>query len=80
MVELLRTNDPVLISWLSALLAEVGIEPIVLDAHTSILEGSANAIRRRVMVIDDDFDQAKSLFEEAVSELDGVVGAYEYPA
>ena len=79
MIELLRTNDPVLISWLSAVLGEAEIEIIVFDAHTSILEGSANAIRRRVMVIDDDTDEAKRLFEEAVAELDGNVGAYEFP-
>ena len=79
MKEPLRTNDPVLISWLSAVLAEADIEIIVFDSHTSILEGSANAIRRRVMVIDDDFDEARRLFEEAKSELDGDVGAYEYP-
>ena len=79
MKELLRTNDPVLISWLSAVLAEADIEIIVFDSHTSILEGSANAIRRRVMVINDDFDQARRLFEEAKLELDGDVGAYEYP-
>jgi hypothetical protein len=79
MRELLRTNDPVLISWLTAVLAEVGIEVIVFDAHTSILEGSANAIRRRVMIIDDDYEEAKKVFEEAAAELDGGVGAYEYP-
>ena len=55
MIELLRTNDPVLISWLTAVLGEIGVEIIVFDSHTSILGGSANAIRRRVMVIDDDF-------------------------
>lgn len=79
MIELLRTNDPVFISWITAVLGEVGIEAIVLDAHTSVLEGSANAIRRRVMVIDDDLAQARRVFEAAVQELDGVVGAYEYP-
>jgi hypothetical protein len=79
MVELLRTNDLVLISWLTAVLGEVGIEIIVFDAHTSILEGSAGAIQRRVMVIDDDFVEAKKTFEEAAAELGGDVGAYEFP-
>ncbi len=79
MRELLRTNDLVLISWLTAVLGEVGIEIIVFDAHTSILEGSAGAIRRRVMVIDEDYDEAKQTFEEASAELGGDVGAYEIP-
>ena len=79
MRELLRTNDLVLISWLTAVLGEVGIEIIVFDAHTSILEGSANAIRRRVMVIDEDHDEAKKTFLEAEAEIGGDAGTYEFP-
>ena len=79
MVELLRTNDPVLISWLSAILAEVDIDTIVLDEYTSNIEGSSSAIRRRVMVIEDDFKSARLTFEAAAAELNGQVGAYEYP-
>ena len=58
MKELLRTNDPVRLSWLTALLTEQDIEAIVFDTHTSILEGSVSAIPRRLMVIDDDFNAA----------------------
>ena len=65
MQEIARTNDPVLISWLVALLKDGGIEAFVLDAHTSTLEGTASAIPRRVMVIDEDHARAKSLVEEA---------------
>ncbi len=59
MKELVRTNDPVLLSWLTVLLSDEGIEAVVFDTHTSILEGSANAIPRRLMVIDDDFEAAR---------------------
>lgn len=65
MVELIRTNDPVLLSWLTAALAEARIEAIVLDVHTSIVEGSVSAIPRRVMVDDDDLARAKRLVAEA---------------
>ena len=65
MVELIRTNDPVLLSWLMAALAEARIEAIVFDVHTSILEGSVSAIPRRVMVDDDDLARAKRLVAEA---------------
>ncbi len=65
MIELLRTNNQVLISWLRALLAENGIEIVVLDTHTSVLEGSAFAIPRRIMVDDDDYARAKALQEES---------------
>ncbi|MEQ8195070.1 MAG: DUF2007 domain-containing protein [Rhodospirillales bacterium] len=61
MVELLRTNDPVLLSWLTVALSREGIEAIVLDTHTSVLEGSAAAIPRRVMVADGDLDRARDV-------------------
>ena len=59
MVELLQTNEPVLLSWLLAELAAAGIEPVVLDLHTSALEGSISAIPRRVMVDEVDLPRAK---------------------
>ncbi len=67
--ELMRTNDIVLVSWAEALLAGEGIATFVLDANMSVLEGSANAIPRRVMVADDDFPAAKTLIDAARSEL-----------
>ena len=56
MKELVRSNDPVLLDWLQVLLRDSGIETVVFDAHMSILEGSAGAIQRRLMVLDEDFD------------------------
>ncbi len=61
MRELTRTNDPILISWLTAELAATGIEAIVLDTHTSIVEGSISAIPRRVMVADGDLPRAQEV-------------------
>jgi len=63
--ELLRTNDPVLLSFLEALLAEQGIHAVVLDGHTSILEGSIGAIPRRLMVAAEDHRRAQRLLDEA---------------
>lgn len=65
MIELIRSNDPVLISWLSALLRDAGIEALVLDGHMSVLEGSAGAIPRRLMVIEDDAEPARRVLREA---------------
>ena len=65
MKELIRTNDPVLLSWLRALLADRGIESVVFDTHTSVLEGSASAIPRRLMVGDDDHPRARRALAEA---------------
>ncbi|MCE2509988.1 MAG: DUF2007 domain-containing protein [Alphaproteobacteria bacterium] len=64
MKELLRTNDPVLLSLLMARLKDAAIEAVVLDSHMSVLEGSANAIPRRVMVADDDLARAERVLEE----------------
>ncbi len=65
MKELLRTNDLVLISWAEAMLRGRDIPTFVLDSHMSVLEGSANAIPRRLMVADEDFPAAKQLIEAA---------------
>ena len=65
MKELVRSNDPVLLSWLDAALTEAGIEALVLDVHTSILEGSAGAIPRRLMVLDEDHARARRILNDA---------------
>lgn len=69
MKELLRTNDLVRLSWLQALLTDSQIPSVVLDGHTSVLEGSAIAIPRRLMVGSDDYESAKNLLEAAGESL-----------
>jgi hypothetical protein len=69
MKELIRTNDLVKLSWLTAVLADAGIEALVLDTHTSVLEGSALAIPRRLAVIDEDYPRARRILAEAGEEL-----------
>lgn len=68
MKELVRTNDVVKLTWLQALLADAGIESVVLDVHTSVLEGSAGAIPRRLAVIEDDYLRARRVLEDAGEE------------
>lgn len=74
MKELLRTNDTVRLSWLTALLADAGIESTVLDTHTSVLEGSIGAIPRRLVVADDDYLRARRLLEGAGENLPEALG------
>jgi hypothetical protein len=62
--ELIRCNDPVLISYILAVLKDEGIEAVVLDEHTSILEGSINAIQRRIMVAEADHAAAQVILED----------------
>ncbi|NQU56917.1 MAG: DUF2007 domain-containing protein [Rhodospirillales bacterium] len=64
MVELTRTNDAVLLSWLAYALAEDGIEAVVLDGFTSVMEGSISAIQRRVMVFEEDIARARLILHE----------------
>ncbi len=71
-IELVRTNDPVLISWIQALLADAGVEALVLDAYTSMVEGSIGAIPRRLMVLHEDVEAARRLLRAAgVREIRG---------
>lgn len=65
MKELLRTNNAVFVSWLTAMLRAEKIELITLDSHMSVLEGSANAIPRRLMVADEDYERARRLIVDA---------------
>ena len=65
MVELLRSNDPVLISFAASLLEDARIPHSVADSHMSVIDGSINAITNRVMVAEDQFDAARELLVEA---------------
>ena len=58
MKEVLRTNDLVLLSYATHVLAEAGIEATVFDAHMSAVEGSIGAFPRRLMVQDEDIAKA----------------------
>lgn len=65
MKELLRFNDAVLLSLVEALLAAAGIQSLVLDRHTSILEGRLGVLPRRLMVGDDDDLEARRILSDA---------------
>jgi hypothetical protein len=65
MKELLRTNDPVLLSWAKSVLADEGVMTFVFDRNASIVEGSIGAIQQRIMVADDELDEALRILEAA---------------
>ncbi len=60
MREVLRTNDPVLLSYARHLLAEGAVEAFVFDDHFSAVEGSLCAFPRRVMVREADIARARA--------------------
>ena len=70
--ELLRSNDLVLISWIQSVLDEANIDVFVMDGQMSVLEGSAAAIPRRVMVPEDNYEIAIKLLKVAQTDVDNL--------
>jgi hypothetical protein len=69
MVELLRTNDLVLISALEAFLTSAGIGYFVADRHMSATEGSLGFLPVRLMVDAGRAAQARELVKGAGFEV-----------
>tara|TARA_R110001592_G_scaffold132297_2_gene346706 strand:- start:1757 stop:2017 length:261 start_codon:yes stop_codon:yes gene_type:complete len=65
MVELFRTNDPVLLSWMQARLAALDVPAQVFDMHASFMDGNVLAIQRRIMVDESDLARARRVIVEA---------------
>lgn len=61
----MRTNDPVLVSFVEALFREQKIDHIVLDTNMSIMEGSIGIFPRRIMVTDEIFVRAGQILTDA---------------
>jgi hypothetical protein len=58
MKELLRTTDPTIIAFASALLKGEDIACFEMDVNMSVLEGGIGIFPRRMMVRSDDYDRA----------------------
>ena len=67
MKEVIRTNDLIKISLIKGIFDEAGIQYELLDTHTSIIEGSINAIEKRIIVSDNDFKQSENLIKELIN-------------
>ena len=65
MIELLRTNDIVLISRVEALMAEHDIDVLVADQYMSAVEGSLGFLPRRMLIDSDDLHRARMALHEA---------------
>jgi putative signal transducing protein len=63
--ELVRTNDPVLVSAVQALLNAAHIPHLLLDQNMSVLEGSIGILPRRIVVNECCIDDARRLLREA---------------
>jgi len=64
MKELLRSTDPTIIAYATALLSGEDIECFQMDVHMSVLEGSIGILPRRLMVADRDLFMAEAVMRD----------------
>ncbi len=65
---LIRSNNPVFLSFLTALLRDADVEHVVLDENISIMEGQIGIFPRRVMVDRADLARAQDILAMAEQE------------
>jgi hypothetical protein len=64
-IELVRTNDLVVISLIESLLKQEGVLYFIADQHMSAVEGSLGFLPRRIMVDAAQGGRARRLLQEA---------------
>jgi hypothetical protein len=64
MRELMRTNDPTMIAFATALLEGEDIDCFQMDVNMSILEGGIGIFPRRLMVRADDLTRAERVMRD----------------
>jgi len=65
MIELLRSNDAVILSFAEALLRDAGTKCAVLDHHMSITESTVDALNQRLTIRIEGETHARALIAEA---------------
>ncbi len=65
MAELVRTNDPGIISVVEGVLGGADVPYEVTDRNMSVLEGSISAIQVRILVPDERAEEARQLLIQA---------------
>jgi len=65
MLELLRTNDAVVLSFVQSLMRDAGIDCLLADENMSVLDGSLGILPRRILVTEDNLAEAKGILADA---------------
>lgn len=65
MIELVRTNDAVVISFIEALMRDAGIAYLLADQNMSIVDGSLGILPRRILVDAQQADAARKILVDA---------------
>src|SRR5690606_37281634 len=65
MIELVRTNDPVVISFIESLMRDAGIGFLVADQNMSVMDGSLGILPRRILVESERAEEARRILADA---------------
>jgi hypothetical protein len=65
MQEIIRTNDPVLLSFAQSLMKDAGIQCLIADQAMSIMEGSLGLLPRRLLVVAEQEREARRILADA---------------
>jgi hypothetical protein len=64
-IEIMRSNDPVALSFAQSLMKDAGIYAMIADQGMSVLEGSLGILQRRLLVDSDREDEARRILTDA---------------
>ena len=65
MIEIMRTNDPVALSFAESLMKDAGIYAMIADQGMSIMEGSLGILQRRLLVDAERETEARRILTDA---------------
>jgi Putative prokaryotic signal transducing protein len=65
MREIIRSNDPILLSFAQVILRDAGVDAVLMDQNMSVMEGSIGILQRRLMVARADWHPARRVLLDA---------------
>jgi len=65
MIAILKTVNPATLNFAQAVLKEADIPFFLMDQNVSVIDGSIGIIPRRLMVVEEDIEDARQAFRDA---------------